>query len=83
MVELPKIETPVGTVVGVQFAAVLKSPEAGLASHVASCANAGAARQVPASSATIDRRKLRRGARGAVSATSEFGKARRKAPRRR
>jgi len=39
--DAPKNAVPVGTVAGVQLAAVLKSPELGLAFHVASCARAG------------------------------------------
>jgi hypothetical protein len=39
--DAPKNAVPVGTVAGVQLAAVLKSPELGLASQVASCARAG------------------------------------------
>ena len=82
--ELPKMAIPVGTEAGSQFDAVVKSLEPGLASHV-SCANAGAARQVPANSAIIDplSPRLERGARGIVNERGESGDARRKAARRR
>jgi hypothetical protein len=43
VVDVPKNAVPVGTVAGVQLVAVLKLPEPGLSSHVASCACADAA----------------------------------------
>jgi hypothetical protein len=43
VLDAPKKAAPVGTVAGRQFAAVLKSPEAGLVSQVVSCAAAGGA----------------------------------------
>ena len=81
--ELPKIATPSGTEAGFQFDAVMKSLDPGLASH--SSANAGAARQVLASSAIIEvrRPRLERGARGAISETGKSGSTQRKALRRR
>ena len=43
VLERPKLAVAVGTVAGFQLAAVLKSPEPGLASQVAFCAHAGGA----------------------------------------
>jgi hypothetical protein len=40
VLEKPKLAVPVGTAAGLQFAAVLKSPEPGLASQVALWAEA-------------------------------------------
>jgi hypothetical protein len=55
-VDPPKLAMPVGTVAGVQFPAVLKSGEPGIAFQVASCAAAGAAISADdASSATRSR----------------------------
>jgi hypothetical protein len=52
----PKKAVPVGTVAGVQFDAVLKSPEPGLAFQFASCACATEVRTVVANSAARPRR---------------------------
>ena len=41
--DAPKIAVPVGTTAGFQLVAVLKVPEPGLSSQVASCARAGIA----------------------------------------
>ena len=41
--EKPKVAVPIGTAAGFQFAAVLKTPEPGLTSQVASCARASGA----------------------------------------
>jgi hypothetical protein len=45
--DAPKNAVPVGTVAGVQLVLLLKSPEPGLDSHVASCARAGIAASNP------------------------------------
>ena len=53
VLDTPKKAVPVGTVAGVQLAAVLKSPEPGLSSQVASCARAGHAAATSAVLASI------------------------------
>ncbi len=45
MVEEPNVALPVGTIAGAQLAAVLKSPDPGLATQIASCARVVAAAQ--------------------------------------
>ena len=61
VLDVPKEAVPVGTVVaGLQLAAVLKSPEPGLASQVASCARAETAIDISAeASNTIAREATR------------------------
>ncbi len=51
----PKNAVPVGTVAGVQLAAVLKFPEPGLTSQVASCARAGMAASNAAAAAVVSK----------------------------
>ena len=54
VLDVPKNAVPVGTVAGFQLAAVLKSPDAGLSSQVASCALAApGANAVTATSAVV------------------------------
>src|SRR5258708_32827327 len=50
-----KNAVPVGTVAGVQLAAVLKFPEPGLTSQVASCARAGMAASNAAAAAVVSK----------------------------
>ena len=59
--DVSKKAVPVGTVAGLQLAAVLKSPEPGLASQVASCARAETATDISAeASNTVAREDGRR-----------------------
>src|SRR5215471_11639087 len=53
--DAPKNAVPVGTVGGVQLAAVLKSPELGVAFHVASCACADVAANNAAAATVLNR----------------------------
>src|SRR3954471_24495433 len=53
MLEPPNVATPNGTPGGAQFAAVLKSGEPGVASHVASCAAAGPASPIATASSAL------------------------------
>src|SRR5258708_7382081 len=59
VLERPKDAVPAGTVAGVQLAAVLKLPEPGAASQVASCASAGAATTHSAENASKTARNRR------------------------
>ena len=54
MPDVPKKAVPVGTVAGVQLAPVLKSPEPGLASQVASCAWDGVAGRIQTNASADD-----------------------------
>src|SRR5262249_10328622 len=53
--DAPKNAVPVGTVGGVQLAAVLKSPEFGVAFHVASCACADVAASNAAAATVLNK----------------------------
>ena len=58
MLDAPKDAVPIGTVAGVQLAAVLKSPVPGVGSQVASCARAETAAAINAEEASSVARRL-------------------------